>query len=125
MRITICLVLLVLLGFSSCLNDKADDITPSCDTSFFADSIKPIYIANCYDPDNNGACHNENVAAERGNYSVYSAAENGIQSRIAEMKYRLNLPLSDPDHMPLGRQLSSTDLEKLNNWLNANAPYCR
>jgi len=125
MRFIVFLVLLISFGLTSCLNDKADDFSPMCDSSFFADSIKPIYLTNCYDPDGDGGCHNEAAASERGNFSTYDAAENGMQSRIEEMKYRLNLPLADPDHMPMGRELTASDLNKLNEWLNANAPYCR
>jgi hypothetical protein len=125
MRVHLILILLISFCLSSCLHDKADDFAPRCDSSFFADSIKPIYLTNCYDPDHNGGCHNEAAATERGNFSTYDAAKNGIQSRVEAMKYRLNLPLADPDHMPKGRELTTSDLDKLNNWLNANAPYCR
>ena len=124
MRVIIFFVLVSCL-LSSCLNDKADDFAPSCDSSYFADSIRPIYITNCYDPDKNGACHNEGAAAERGNFGVYDAAQNGILSRIEEMKRRLNLPVTHPDHMPMARVLTTSDLNRLNEWLNAGAPYCR
>ena len=126
MRIYLIAFIVVLcLMVTSCLNDKADDFNPNCDSTYFADSIRPIYITNCYDPDNNGACHNEEAASVRGNFSVYDAAQDGIFSRIDEMKIRLNLPLTNPDHMPLARVLTTNDLNRLNNWLDAGAPYCK
>ncbi|MEP7263246.1 MAG: hypothetical protein ABI772_02045 [Bacteroidota bacterium] len=123
--ITVALLSLIVFSMPSCLNDKADDITPNCDSSYFVMSIKPIFIINCYDPDNNGSCHNENAASERGNYSVYDAKADGIQSRLDKMKIRLNLPVTDPEHMPLSKVLTIDDLKTLNDWLDAGGHYCR
>lgn len=124
--ITAALLSLIVFSMPSCLNDKADDTAqPNCDSSYFVQSIKPIYITNCYDPDNNGSCHNENAASQRGNYSVYEARLDGIQSRLEKMKVRLNLPITDPEHMPMSKVLTVDDLKTLNDWLDAGGKYCR
>jgi hypothetical protein len=126
MRITLtAFVIAFFFSLSSCLHDKFDDIHVSCDSTFFVDSIKPIFLLKCYDPDNNGACHNTAAASIRGNYSVYAAAQDGIQSRLEDMQYRINLPASDVDHMPQTGTLSSTELQTLNKWLEAGGKYCK
>ncbi len=116
--------IMMLCGQSSCLNDKVDDFTLNCDSGYFVNNIKPIFIASCYDPDNDGSCHNQNEASERGNFSIYNGAENGIQSRLEKIKYRINLPVGDPDFMPKSGSLSPENLKKLNDWLDAGGKYC-
>jgi hypothetical protein len=88
-------------------------------------AVRPIFIASCYDPNQDGNCHNVAAAAVRGNFSVYSAALNGIEAHLSDIKYRINLPLNHIDHMPQGSTLSPEDLSVLNIWLDEGGKLCR
>jgi hypothetical protein len=126
MRTIIALFIISALLFSqsSCLNDKADDLTLTCDSAFYINTIKSIFITRCYDPYNDGGCHSESTASERGNFSVYNGAEDGIGSRLQKIKFRINLPVTDPDFMPQSGPLSAEELKRLNDWLDAGGKYC-
>ena len=123
MHVSRVVVILCLLCVGSCINDKVDEMSGPCDSTFFVTAIKPILLTSCYDPDNNNACHNGSIA-NQGDFSKYGTAENGIESRLTKMKDYINRPLSDPLHMPQGRTLNAQDLNTLNNWLDAGGKFC-
>jgi hypothetical protein len=110
-------LLFMIVLFTSCLNDKADESSGPCNTTYFDENIKPIFIANCYDPAGDGACHS---SANPGDFSI---TEN-IVAEVSEIKRRINLPLTHVDHMPKGRTLSSIDLQALNEWLDDGGNIC-
>jgi hypothetical protein len=111
------LFILIIPFFSSCLNDKADENGIPCDSTFFNADIKPIFLTNCYNPANDGACHSQDVP---GNFS----SNQFVMSKISEIKRRINLPSSHPDYMPRGRTLNAADLQHLNNWLDNGGRVC-
>ncbi len=114
--ITYVVLLIIINGFTGCLNDKADEITIRCDSTYYSTAIKPIFETKCAV----AGCH------VTGGAAPFIFTDYGVvyTKRVA-MKYRINLPVSHPDHMPQGDSLIPTDLAKLNSWLDQGALKCK
>lgn len=90
---------------------------PNCDSLRFTfnEHIKPILNANC----NFTECH---AAGGRGayDYSEYSTVVSRV--RTGTIEYRIELPLSDPQHMPEKFNLSACDYFQIKTWIHQGYP---
>lgn len=122
-RYTIIVTLLVIGIISSCRNDQYIEVpVPNCDTTWYQREIRPIIKTNC----SVSGCHDgTNVLP---NFNIYLSLKTSIEIKIngkPEILYRIDLPLSDIDHMPNnGLMLSSNDRTKLEVWINAGYRGC-
>ncbi len=122
MRVTtVFLLLLITTAVSSCLNDKADEMTGinPCDTTYCAQVIKPIIQTHCMG--NNAGCH------------VFGGSGEGDYANFNQLKEKVNLGIfadrvfitkdMPPSTTPLPA-LSNADRLLLENWVNAGAQGC-
>ena len=109
-------LLLIIYCFSGCLNDKADEITKPCDSTYYSNEIKPVFETKCAV----AGCHVTGGSAPFV-FTDYSV----VFTKKDAMKYRINLLVSHPDHMPQGDSLLPPDLAKLNSWLDQGALQCK
>lgn len=115
--------LITLLLFStliSCSKDKmVYDIErpPNCDSLRFTfnEHILPILNANC----NFTECH---AAGGRGAYDYSQYATVVSRVRTGTIEYRIELPLSDPQHMPEKFNLSACDYFQIKTWIHQGYP---
>ena len=85
---------------------------PDCDSTFFTfeKNIKPIFNANC----NFSDCHS---TGGKGSYDFTQYITVADRVRAGIIDYRLDLPLSDPQHMPEDMKLSSCDYFIIKTWI--------
>ena len=100
---------------SSCAKEKLQQTIirpPNCDSLRFTfnEHILPILNANC----NFTECH---ALGGRGayDYTTYPTVANRV--RAGTIEYRIELPTSDPQHMPEKFNLSQCDYFQLKTWL--------
>lgn len=106
--------------FYSCSKDKLQQTLvhpPNCDSLRFTfnEQILPILNANC----NFTECH---APGGRGayDYTQYSTVANRI--RAGTIEYRIELPLTDPQHMPEKFNLSQCDYFQIKTWIQQGYP---
>lgn len=112
----IALIFFLLLGFSSCLNDKADLMSDTCDTTYYAREIRPIFETNCAI----SGCH-VNGGAGSGDFTMFEV----IHTKALLIRFRINLPVTDQYHMPLDDSLPDDQIIKLTNWIDEGAVGCQ
>jgi len=108
---------------TSCRSDQfVEVVVPNCDTTMYQREIRPIILANC----SISGCHDGTNS--NPNFNKYLMLKEIIDTKIngtPEILYRIDLPLSNIDHMPNnGQILSSTDRTKIEVWINAGYPGC-
>jgi hypothetical protein len=106
--------LLISLVFSSCYNDKEEELYPSSfnntidtTTYYYSTDIKPLINGSCATP----GCHVAGTG--RVDLSTYTGLKNnigGVNDRAVVLK---NMPTSGP--------LSVADVNKLKNWIAKGA----
>jgi len=115
-------VLMVLLAFSSCYNDKADVLYPApaggCDTTnvTFTNSVLPVMLQSCA----LAGCHNSATASNGYVLETY----NGIKSCVDAGRFMGSIHhqsgfIEMPQNAP---QLNDCNLTKITIWVNAGAP---
>ncbi len=114
----------VLLGMSSCYNDKYDKMYPlpavTCDTSntTYAAVIKPIIVANCYGARN--GCHD----AAGSFVSGYDFETNldMLQATAADGTLMADITGTSGNPMPKNEpKLPDCDIAKIRRWVNNGA----
>ncbi len=113
------ILIILAVSLSSCRYDKGELASPidGCDTSFYRLEVKPIIDNNCA----TAGCH---VSGGTGtaDFTTYESTKTRLPNPI---KIRINITdINDPDHMPQGSLLLTTDLEKLNTWIDSGFPGC-
>lgn len=85
---------------------------PNCDSTFFTfeKNIRPIFNANC----NFRECH---ATGGKGGYDFTEYSIVAARVRAGVIDYRLDLPLSDPQHMPEDMKLSPCDYFIIKTWI--------
>jgi hypothetical protein len=122
-RLVLVFTFIVILLNSGCRNDHYVEVSiPNCDTTWYQREIRPIIKTNC----STSGCHDgTNVTPD---FNVYLNLKEVIDTKIngkPEILYRIDLPLSDVDHMPdNGLILSSIDRTKLEVWINNGYKGC-
>lgn len=114
----------VLLGMSSCYNDKYDKMYPSptvtCDTSTttYMAVIKPIIIANCYSPGN--GCHDAVGAVTSG--FDFETNLDMLQATANSGDLMADITGASGNLMPKnGTRLPDCDIAKIRRWVNNGA----
>lgn len=111
-----------LFFLSGCLNEEfATQEIPNCDTTYFAREIRPIFTTYC----TLSGCHDG--SGSQPNYFQYSEIKTRIETTVNGvplLMYRLNLPLSDPLHMPQNGILPLSEINKLQLWINNGYAGC-
>ena len=109
-----------ILIYNSCSKDKLQQTIvrpPNCDSVRFTfdEQILPILNANC----NFTECH---APGGRGayDYTNYATVVNRIGAGTFE--YRIELPASDPQHMPEKFSLSQCDYFQIKTWIQQEYP---
>ena len=109
----ICFLLFVFIGCS-----KTEFVPSDCgvSNSRYQADIKPIIAANCA----YAGCH----SSIRGSGNDFDfTTYDGLKEAAGSISNRINRPLSDPLHMPVGFDFANPcDIYKLNAWLVAGAP---
>lgn len=87
----------------------------NCDTLTYItynNTIKDIMTSNCT------GCH------YTGNPQSYIPLDtyNGVFQNASTVLTRINLPATDPFHMPVGNSLSTCDISKIQKWVNNGKP---
>ena len=108
-------ILFFLLFIISCEKEKFNQqITKptDCDSTFFTfeKNIRPIFNANCNFRD----CH---ATSGKGSYDFTQYSTVAARVRAGAIDYRLDLPLSDPQHMPEDMKLSPCDYFIIKTWI--------
>lgn len=105
---------------SSCAKEKLQQTIirpPNCDSLRFTfnEHIQPILNANC----NFTECH---APGGRGayDYTTYPTVANRV--RAGTIEYRIELPTSDPQHMPEKFNLSQCDYFQIKTWIQQGYP---
>lgn len=81
----------------------------------FNKDILPILNANC----NFHECHG--VGGEGSyDYNLYSVVTNRVLA--GTIQYRIDLPLDDPQHMPVKMRLNPCDYFIIKSWINQGYP---
>lgn len=96
---------------------EESEIPVGCDISKsrYAADIQPIIQNSCL----NAGCH----GTDRGTGVNFSfTTYDGLKEAAGSISDRINRPLEDPLHMPVGFTLDSCFLYKLNAWLIEGAP---
>ena len=123
----IALVAATLLIFAGCYNDKYDKLYPTpvtttCDTNVtisYANDIRPIIVANCYNPA--GACHSA-TGSSGYNYDIFSVIQGNAQNGDL-MTDITGHPTARHNAMPLNSTpLPSCDINKIARWITEGAP---
>jgi hypothetical protein len=114
------IIFLIIACLSSCLSDNPNDLAQvqkNCDTTYCYLNIKPIVAAKCAV----SGCHIKGGSG-LGDFTVFanfkSVADNG------NLKYRINLPVGNVDHMPKIGFLSEIDKSTINGWIDSGANGC-
>ena len=113
----LCIFVLILF---SCSKDKVTEALPkpvACDSARFTfdQDILPILNANCNFHD----CH---ATAGQGAYDFTKYEVIADRVRAGVVEYRIELPLGDPQHMPMGYPLSLCDYYHLKLWIMQGYP---
>ena len=116
----LCLAGFILFAIFSCSKDKMEYSVvrpPNCDSLRFTfnEHIKPILNANC----NFTECH---APGGRGAYDYSQYAIVVSRVRTGTIEYRIELPLSDPQHMPEKFNLSACDYFQIKTWIQQGYP---
>ena len=114
------LALFFVCALISCSKDKLVNsiVRPAnCDSLRFTfnEHIKPILNANC----NFTECH---APGGRGAYDYSQYATVVSRVRTGTIEYRIELPLSDPQHMPEKFNLSACDYFQIKTWIHQGYP---
>jgi hypothetical protein len=115
-----CIFFMLMFNFSACLYDSPADLaTPVtyCDTTYAYKNIKPIVFNNC----TIAGCH---VVGGIGHGVFTDFAQFKSKVDAGLVKYRINLPLSDPDHMPATGSLTDSEIQLINDWIDSGAEGC-
>lgn len=114
------LAIMICCIMTNCTKDKlvsAIQRPANCDSTRFTfeQNILPILNANC----NFTECH---APAGRGayDYTNYAVVVNRVKAGTFE--YRLELPVSDPQHMPEKFSISQCDYFQIKMWIQQGYP---
>ena len=113
----------LLIGLSSCYNDKADKVYPapidwvSCNTTTitYAKTIAPIFSKTC----NMSGCHDGGTPAAIYDFTSYNGIVQAITNDqlIPAIKHQGGLP-----PMPQTGSLSDCELNQIETWVNNGYP---
>lgn len=108
--------MLLLVVISGCVKDKYEPVYTNtrCDTTYYTREIYPIIEANCAV----SGCHDGHQATP--NYKSYLELKTVIEEETngeSELIRRLELPLSDPKHMPVGGSIGHDEQDKIEKWI--------
>lgn len=121
MRIVIPLLFLLPVFFtSSCLNDKNEDVgLNSCDTTYYATTIRPIILTHCMG--NNAGCHVSGGSGE-GDFAKFLQLKDKIDNGAFNDRVLVTKDMP-PSTTPLPA-LSDASRLLLENWVNSGAEGC-
>ncbi len=106
-----------------CLHDHFDPPeVEGCDTTYYQREIHPILVAHC----TNSGCHDGLNGV--GDYRVYEDIKQRVEMEEdgeSAVLHRINLPVTDDDHMPNdGTSLSTSEIDKIESWIKNGYQGC-
>ena len=117
--LSVIIVIVMALTVESCVDHNLDaPVVVNCDgveTVSFSNDIRPIITSNCA-IQGDGFCHNGNNGADI-DWRVLS----NFQNHASEVKRRVVLPATDPDHMPRIGKLELSQIQLLVCWVEQGA----
>ena len=121
--IIISVSLLLMISSQGCLNEGFQpEVVDQCDTTTYQRVIRPIILQNCA----LSGCHDEN--STNPDYTKYLDIKKEIDIKVngvPKLLYRIDLPLSDEEHMPQnGIILSASDRLKIKSWIDNGYAGC-
>lgn len=116
--LTLCLLLAA--ACSGCYYDKEDQLYPN-QTRTETDTVTVVTYSGTIRTLVAGSCATTTACHAAGSPYTDLSAYAGVSARKTDIKRRINLAPSDPDHMPQGSSLPASDLAHFNTWLDAGA----
>ena len=110
-------VIITVFFLISCSKNESELYITGCNLSEtgYEENIKPLIAGYC----SYAGCHNSiTTTGNNFDFSDY----NGVKEASGSIYDRINRPLSDPLHMPVGVEMDSCSLYKINIWLINGAP---